>query len=516
MGIPVLFVYPDFVAQERTGRPGTYDVETGGWYAEGLAAMSASLRAAGHHPLLMHLTAPPDRDEFTAILRRQDPAVVAFTVRSSAFPYCQECTRWVKEASGAYVVWGGYHPTLAPEECLEVPGVDSICLGEGDWAIVDLAGALSGGKDPVHIESLWFKTPSGQVRNPVRPMVQDLDELPIPDFGLFDPTSLIATRTGVATAILSRGCPFRCGYCSNHRQRAVYPNSSRYARCRSPQNSIEYLRRLREWFPGVREIRFLDNVFGLGRIWLEEFCELYGREIGLPFSCNQRPDLVTRQSLSILARAGCRMIYMGIESGDEEVRRLVLGRPISDERLKEVFRACREMGIATVAYNMVGLPGEDRKKALATIKMNAVCRPAGVVVSVFSPYPGTDLYDLSVKKGYVPPHMDYRARTFLDQPDFPKQEVALVHTHFRLLVGLYRLAGAIPWLGGMLVALLDKLTLSVFFRWSWLVTFGERRALVARRFREGIRRYVPSLYRFLRGIKMAVARGGVRKTVASG
>ncbi|MBE3519683.1 MAG: radical SAM protein [Firmicutes bacterium] len=509
MGIPVLFVYPDFVAQERTGRPGTYDVETGGWYAEGLAAMSASLRAAGHHPSLMHLTVPPDRDEFTALLRQHNPALVAFTVRSSTFPYCLEYTQWVKEGSGAYVIWGGYHPTLAPEECLEVPGVDSICVGEGDWAIVDLADVLPEGKEPVHIESLWFNTASGPVRNPVRPMVENLDELPIPDFELFDRRRLIATRTGVATAMLSRGCPFRCGYCSNHRQRAVYPNSSRYARCRSPRNSIEYLRRLRKWFPEVRELRFLDNVFGLGRMWLEEFCELYRREIGLPFSCNQRPDLVTRERLALVARAGCRMIYMGIESGDEEVRRLILDRRISDERLKEVFRACREMGIATVAYNMVGLPGEDRKKVLATVKMNAVCRPASVVVSVFSPYPGTDLYDLSVKKGYAPRHMDYRARTFLDQPNFSKQEVALVYTYFMLLVRLYRLAGAIPWLGQILVLLLDRFTVSVFFRWSWLVTLGERGASAVRRFREGIRRYVPWLYRLLRAVKMAVARGGI-------
>jgi len=508
MGIPVLFIYPDFTALERTGRPGTYDIEPGGWYAEGLAAMAASLRAAGHQPALLHLTTPPDRERFIAAVRQQNPALVAITARSSAFPYCQQYTQWAKESLSAPVVWGGYHPTLAPEECLATPGVDGICLGEGDEAVVELAEALAQGKDPTSIRSFWFNTPSGPVRNPVRALVEDLDVLPIPDFALFDRPRLVATRTAVATGMVSRGCPFRCGYCSNHRQRAVYPNSSHYPRFRSPGNAMEYLRQLKNWYPGVRELRFLDNVFGLSRAWVEEFCAMYAREIGLPFSCNQRPDMVTPESLKLLAQAGCRTIYMGIESGDEEIRRQVLGRRVSDERLVQVFRSCRELGITTVAYNMVGLPGEDRRRALATIKINAACRPASVVVSVFSPYPGTDLYDVSVEKGFVPPQLDYRARTFLDQPDFTRQEVAVMRLYFRPLVRLYRLAAGIPLLGKGMTRLLDRLALSRALPLGSLVTLGEGGARALRQLQEAVRSHTPWLYRFLRRLKMATARAG--------
>lgn len=501
MGIKVLLVYPDFTVVESVFRPGRYQVEEGGWYAEGLAAMAANLRIAGHRPTLLHLTRPPTREEFVSALREYDPPVVAITVRSSALPYCRQYTAWTKEASRALVIWGGYHPTLAPEECLEIPGVDAICLGEGDEAVVDLAEAVEKGADPAGISSIWFRTSRGWARNPVRPLVEDLDRLPLPEFGLFEAARLLAARARAATAMVSRGCPFRCGYCANHRQRAVYPNASRYPRFRSPPGAISYLKKLVAWYPQIREIRFLDNVFGLKREWLEEFADLYRCEVGLPFSCNQRPDLLDRETASLLAGAGCRMVYLGIESGDTDLRRVVLGRPVSDERIVEAFRACREAGMATVAYNMVGLPGEDRRRVLATAKLNAVARPSRVVVSVFSPYPGTDLYEISVREGYVRPPLDYRARTFLEQPRLGKQEVLLLHLFFRFLVRAYRLVGPRGWWG----RLVDRVVLSAYLPTAVLVRGGDASQYLAGRLRGVVRERWPGVYRWLRAVNRKAA-----------
>lgn len=501
MGIEILFVYPDFTVTEVALRPGRYQVEEGGWYAEGLAAMAASLQHAGHRVALLHLTRPPSREEFLEALGRYDPALVGLTVRSSALSYCAQYTAWVKEVLQVPVVWGGYHPTLAPEDCMAFPGVDGVCLGEGDEAVVELADALAGGRDPRRVRSMWFHTPAGIVRNPVRPLVEDLDLLPLPDFGIFERSRLQATRARAATAMVSRGCPFRCGYCSNHRQRAVYPNAHRYPRFRSPPGAVAYLRKLLTWSPGTREIRFLDNVFGLRRDWLEEFCDLYRREIGLPFACNQRPDLLDRNRASLLAAAGCRTVYMGIESGDPQIRRVVLGRPVSDERMVEAFRTCREVGMSTVAYNMIGLPGEDRSSVLATARLNARARPSAVVVSVFSPYPGTDLYEISVREGYVHPPLDYRARTFLDQPGLPRQDVLLLHLFFRPLVRLYRLFGPASAPGRMV----ERALLWRHLPARALVRGADLTRHLLGRLRYALQNRLPGVYRLLRTLKHSAA-----------
>ncbi|MEW5932210.1 MAG: radical SAM protein [Bacillota bacterium] len=501
MGIEILFVYPDFTVTEVALRPGRYQVEEGGWYAEGLAAMAASLQHAGHRVALLHLTRPPSREEFLEALGRYDPALVGLTVRSSALSYCAQYTAWVKEVLRVPVVWGGYHPTLAPEECMAFPGVDGVCLGEGDEAVVELADALAGGRDPSRVRSMWFHTPAGIVRNPVRPLVEDLDLLPLPEFGIFERSRLQATRARAATAMVSRGCPFRCGYCSNHRQRAVYPNAHRYPRFRSPAGAIAYLRKLLTWSPGTREIRFLDNVFGLRQDWLEEFCDLYRREIGLPFACNQRPDLLDRNRASLLAAAGCRTVYMGIESGDPQIRRVVLGRPVSDERMVEAFRTCREVGMSTVAYNMIGLPGEDRSSVLATARLNARARPSAVVVSVFSPYPGTDLYEISVREGYVHPPLDYRARTFLDQPGLPRQDVLLLHLFFRPLVRLYRLFGPDSAPGRMV----ERALLWRHLPARALVRGADLTRHLLGRLRYTLQNRLPGVYRLLRTLKHSAA-----------
>lgn len=500
MGIKVLFIYPDFLAVERATRPEKYDFETGGWYAEGLAALAASLKEAGHAPVLLHVTSPLPKEDFCTAVKKVEADLIGFTVRSSAFVYCSQYAAWAKEVSPAPVIWGGYHPTLAPEECLAVPEVDAVCLGEGDEAFRELADKIAAGnaeEEQWRTESFWFRTPSGVVKNSVRPLVENLDLLPLPYFELFEPAKLIAYRTRTATAILSRGCPYRCGYCSNHRQRAVYPNSTRYPRSRSPEGAVAYLQALSRWDPGAKEIRFLDNIFGLSRKWLEGFVPRYQQEIGLPFSCNHRPELLTPPVLALLAKAGCQRIYLGVESGDEEIRRLVLGRTASNARLLEVFRACRELGIETVAYNMVGLPGEDRRRALATIKLNARLRPSSAIISVFSPYPGTDLYDLAVGKGYVAPHLDYRARTFLNQPDFSRAEVAFLALYFRPLMLFYR------FFGSSLGRFLDKLVLAKSLPLNFFVRLGELNAHYLQSLKSGVQKRSPGFYRFLRRLKKA-------------
>jgi len=136
---------------------------------------------------------------------------------------------------------------------------------------------------------LSYRENGNFINNPAAPLVWNLDELPMPDFSIFNYKVLISTKTNVALGMLSRGCPYNCTYCSNRAFRSVYPNPEHYHRSRSPEGAIEYIEQLRSVYPEVKEFRFLDNVFGLNMQWLEQFTKLYKRSVNLPFP-------VTRES----------------------------------------------------------------------------------------------------------------------------------------------------------------------------------------------------------------------------
>ena len=144
-------------------------------------------------------------------------------------------------------------------------GADIVCVGEGEGPVTDLCNALEKKRSYDKVPNLWVKKGGRIVKNPPRKLIYPLDSLPFPDFGLFDFSKLIATQTKTAVVIISRGCPYRCGYCCNHKIREVYPDPEHYTRFRSPENVTLYLKKLLKLYPWVSYIRFIDNILGIER-----------------------------------------------------------------------------------------------------------------------------------------------------------------------------------------------------------------------------------------------------------
>jgi len=345
------------------------------------------------------------------------------------------------------------------------------------------------------IPNLWVKKEDQIVKNPPRKLIYPLDSLPPPDFELFDFSRLIATQTKTAVVIISRGCPYSCGYCCNHRIRSVYPDQEHYTRFRSPENVMLYLKKLLKLYPWVSYIRFIDNILGVNKEWLEGFCRLYKNEIGLPFACDHRADLVTPELLSLLRDAGCDFIYFGVESGDEHLRKEVLSRRMGDGQIGRAFSECRRLGIKTLAFNIIGLPYETPEKALKTIKLNAKINPDKMIANIFTPYPYTDLYETSVKEGFIPgPIADYRGEVFLDQPNFSKEEVLFLATLFRPLAQLYQKTRRCPpfW------RLLDAAVLSPRLPRRALIALVRSWYGIVEQGKGVVRKRLPKVYIFLR------------------
>lgn len=433
----VLLVYGDYQARSR-GRQRPL-----GFYAEGLASLAAILKEGRHEVALLHLLAPPSESVFKARIRLKHPDLVGFTTRSSIFSDTVRYARWTREAApGAVLVAGGYHATADPVHTLQQRAFDFVIRGEGEGPLRELCDNLEQGFDPAGTFGLCYLHGDDVVSNPLPPLVEDLDTLPLPDLGIFDLGVLESYVLKTPLAILSRGCPFNCSYCCNSTFRRIYPNKDKYVRFRDPLGAIRYLKHLIKGHGSARYLTFMDDILPLKRSWLASFLELYRAEIGLPFSCNARADLLTEETVSLLQTAGCYRIHLGVESGNDYIRRVVLNRRIHREEITRGFELCRRYGISTLSYNMVGLPEEDLGRVLDTVKLNAKLRPNRVVVSILYPYPGTDIRRRALNQQALP--ADARDDVILDQPGLSREEAVFVYTWFRFFVRAYTAVGRLP------------------------------------------------------------------------
>ena len=352
---------------------------------QGLMCLSSALKAAGHR---VELAIASREDPVEAALRFR-PGIVGYSVITGSQRAYLALNRRIKAALPVFSVFGGPHPTFFPE-MMEEEGVDGICRGEGEGALVDLANALDAGRLDPTIPNWHFKLDDQIVRNPVRPYIDDLDMYAPPDRALVYERDRAARMSKIKHFIAGRGCPFSCTYCFNHALAEVYRHQGRAFRLRSVSSVLREVADVRRQY-GLEFVVFVDDTFILDRDWLAEFAGRYPSEIGLPFFCNVRANLVDEEAVALLRRAGCHSVSMGIEAANDRVRNELLKRYISREQILGAARLLREGGIQFTTTNMIGLPATTLEDDLETIELNIACRPAYAHAFIFQPYPRTQL-----------------------------------------------------------------------------------------------------------------------------
>jgi anaerobic magnesium-protoporphyrin IX monomethyl ester cyclase len=430
----ITFIYPDL----STGARGKF-------YA-GLGSLAAVAAREGFETDLVHVAEPVSEDRFRARLLESRPGLAAISATTNMFGWAARLARWSKAALPELpVVVGGVHATLQPEETLCEPAFDAAALGEGEWTLVEAARRIEAGQPYDDVAGLWTRTANGSIRrNPLRPLIADLDALPFPDRDVFGFRKLVDfTKNRRATMMASRGCPYSCTYCANRALRELLSGGDRYVRFRSPENVVAEAVEIRRRYPDVTNLVFHDDILLLDKNWFGEFAERYARQVGLPFSMNGRANLIDEEGMRLARQAGCRSIALGVESGSERMRREFLGRPMSDADLERAFRLCHEAGIAPMSFNMVGTIGEGPEDVLATAKLNARLGPSGgVQVSIFYPYPGTELYDRAKAEGRLTGRSleSYFEDSVVRLERMTPRQVRRYFRSFRAMVALYRLA----------------------------------------------------------------------------
>jgi radical SAM superfamily enzyme YgiQ (UPF0313 family) len=400
--LTLLLIYPDFLEEDK------YNRNKLGNYSEGLASISAVVKQAGYDVKLYHQLYMPDKKEFISRIREFNTDIIGFSARTTAMPFITEMAQWLdSELPGIPAVIGGYHAILVPDECIKLHGIDMVIVGEGEYPFVELLNSMRDGTNRTDIQSIYFKQIGGEIiKNPVAPLIEDLDTLPFPDFELFDYANLDRSKNFTAMVMLSRGCLFSCTYCGNSQFRNIYPNKNKFTRFRSPKKAIELLELLLEKYPFIKYFEFRDAIFNMYKEWFHEFMPMYIEKIKLPFNCNLRFDILDEEMVKLLKDGGCYMIDIGLENGNEEFRKKYLHRAMKNEHMIDVAKWFKKYKITTLTYNIVGLPHETLELSLETVKLNARLSVDKVIPNIFYPYPMTILEKTARDAGFIDPAVD--------------------------------------------------------------------------------------------------------------
>ncbi len=424
-----------------------YDIATGpgGQYYEGIASISSSLKSRGHEVRFFHIVDKIDSDAFMTRFESDfsDVDIVGCSTTTHAFPVVAGFMQAMKSRyADKPVICGGVHPTVAPDEAINTPGIDVICIGDGEIPFMELCERMEGGLAYDDVAGLWIKRGDEIIKNPVRCRVANLDELASPDRKLFEweKTSRYLSKSVIFMA--SRGCPFKCTYCSNHALKAATDEGGGpYVRFKSVERIISEIEDFLAGHAEVEQIHFDDDILTLRKSWFKEFAETFKRRIGLPYSCNVRFDLLSEESVTQLAESGAREVRVGLESGDDYIRNEVMKRRQERGQILRAAKWLNDRKIGIYAYTIVGLPFETLKRCLETVKLTALLKPVFVQNHVFYPYPGTVLYQVCRDEGFLSERkVDsfFDAGTVLDLPTFTPDKINFARKYFYIFVGHYR------------------------------------------------------------------------------
>ncbi|HAH31252.1 MAG TPA: hypothetical protein DCL44_02940 [Elusimicrobia bacterium] len=427
-------------------------------YVESLGIMylSSVLKSRGHQVYFLDIAFEKD---ISSEVMKIAPQVIGYSVTTGKHKFYKELNASLKKTSSFLSVFGGPHCTFFPEFIKE-DGVDVVIRGEAEFALLDLIEALEKGKEITKIQNVWVKLDGEIHKNSLRPLVENLDSIPFPDRSLtakYEHYRKMHRRF----VISGRGCPYNCSYCFNHSYNKLYSGLGKVVRKRSVENVIAELKEVRDNFK-PRRFQFVDDTFIIDKKWTLEFCAAYKREITIPFMVYLRVNLVTEEIVKALKEAGCVTAVYAIESGDEHIRNKILKRNISEAEILKANSIFKKYKIKEFVQNMIGLPDETLEDAYKTLRLNIKCKPDCTWVSVFQPYPGTDLGQYAVEKGYFNADVNSFNESYFTGSTIKMKDIERLER----LQNLFSITVSFPFLLP-LVKFLIKLPLQIIYKRIW-------------------------------------------------
>jgi radical SAM superfamily enzyme YgiQ (UPF0313 family) len=341
------------------------------------------IRLRGLSELLSFKTAIVDR------IAKRNPGLVGFQVFTDNLRWALDLAREIKKRCNAPIVFGGIHPSSSPQATIGLDPVDYVVVGEGEYALLELAQRIEAGESTSGIANVWSKDHGVVVKNDVRSLIRNLDSLPFPDKDLFYRAGWDLSSYSI---ISGRSCPFNCAYCCNSFYRKLYRGKGRFVRRRSVANVVEELVSAKDRF-AVKRVVFDDETFTHDAGWLRDFSHEYHRDVGLPSFCWVHPKTITDDVVTSLRRMGTATVEMGVQSIDPALRKKYYNRHYDNEHLVAALAKLKDSGIDCIADNIIG-PEED---IAASIRDLIAFYTEHLVAKTYlfnlRAFPGTDIVD---------------------------------------------------------------------------------------------------------------------------
>ncbi len=398
------------------------------------------------------------------LIEKENPDIVAFSVLTLDASSFKNLAIDIKNKhKNLTIIAGGPHATFNPE-IVDSWAVDAIICGEGDDAFIDFLSAVEGGYDYSDTKNLHTKAK----KNPLRPLIENLDKLPFPDRELVYVKGSHLYNLNVRTFMTSRGCAHHCTYCFNNKYNMLYRNKGKIFRRRSVDNIIEEILKVKEKYP-FDFIRFGDDNFVYGvDDWLEEFSVKYKKYVKIPFYCLIRPNIINNELARLLRSTGCHSIGMSIESGSASIRKKILKRGMSNEELIKAFDIVYENGIHVFANSMVGIPFATIDDEIKSVEVAIRCKPAYPNFTIFTPFPGVELSEIAYKNNLVNEDLPPRTTDRSVLNCFTKKEKNIQEN----IVTLGPLIVRFPYLKSLILNILIHLPPNKLFRYIWIINKG--------------------------------------------
>jgi radical SAM superfamily enzyme YgiQ (UPF0313 family) len=379
-------------------------------------------------------------DDFKKKVAEFQPDLIGVTAVEDTWPQARALIEAVR-AYPAPVIVGGVFPSLASDVPISHPDVDMICIGEGEHAIIELATKLMNGEDYSTIQNLWVKKDGEVIKNPVRPPI-DLEDVPFGDFDLFERERFFRPMQGKVMRMVpietDRGCPYTCRFCEAPSLVAMYKEGT----------GQHYFRR-KSWETVKKEIELYIKKYDAEYIYFnaetflalndrefDKFVEVY-QDVKLPFWMQTRVETLTEHRIRELERVGCNRVSIGLEHGNEEFRKKIVGKGFSNQRIIDVFQILDRYSIPITINNIIGFPGETRELIFDTIELNRQLGSDSVNAYIFTPYRGTAMYNDAASKGYLDPNAETNSiitGSILNMPTISKDEILGLVRTFSLYV----------------------------------------------------------------------------------
>lgn len=431
------------------------------------------------HGVIRHKLSLNDlQKDFRKKVLEYNPGLVAFSCLEITYDQGLELAKAIEDLT-VPVIFGGIYPTFAPRIVLREPSIDMICEGDGEEMIVELCNGLEKKTDITKILNLTMKKDGKIFRSGQEVTIEDLPTgddiygektglrrpqthmgsvLLAPDYTIYDDKRFWKKMGGkawrTAAIELSRGCPYTCTFCCVPMQQHQHRGSrDLFAKHKGVDNKV--LKKKDPWHREkpipkfIEEVKVAIDKYNINFVFFtdesflsmrkdrwEEFCEEYGK-IKLPFFIETRVETVKPGYAKKLEEVGCAAVAMGVESGNEEIRKKLLGRLMPDSEIIRGFREFDDTNIRISANNIIGFPGESREDIMRTIEINRAIQADSVVVNAFRPYAGTKLRRICIEKGLIPKEKraeDFRIYGAFYNGVLPAEELENIRKCFALYV----------------------------------------------------------------------------------